>query len=296
VARPTRDVFDRDFLHKLEKLEILARKIFRGHLRGEHATRRLGRGMEFADYRQYQPGDDFRHIDWNIFSRLDRLFLRLFTAADDLSLHLLLDTSSSMALGEPPKFDYARKVAAALGFIGLSHLDRVTVTPFADALSSGPGVLRTKQHTARLFEFLQTLPCAGSTRMAASVNEFCRRSRGVGLVVLISDFLGEDAPLKALDTLRHRGHDVMSVQLLAEQDIEPPVDGPTLIVDSEDGTGLSASVDDHLRRAYVRRLRARLDSLEQHSRRHGLEYLRATTVIPFDDLILNYLRRGALFR
>lgn len=296
MARLARDLFDSEFLRKLEKLEILARKVFRGQLRGEHTTRRLGRGMEFADYRQYQPGDDFRHIDWNIFSRLDRLFLRLFTADDDLSLHLLLDTSSSMALGEPAKFDYARKVAAALGFIGLSHLDRVTVRPFAGALSAGPGVLKTKRHAARLFEFLQTLPCAGSTRLVASANEFCRSSRGAGLVVVISDFLGEETPLRALDILRHRGHDVMSVQLLAEQDIAPPVDGPTVLVDSEDGSGLSASVDEHLRHAYMHRLSARLEALERHSRRHGLEHLRATTVIPFDDLILNYLRRGGLFR
>ena len=125
-------LFDGEFLRKLERLELLARKMFRGQLRGERATPRRGRGLEFTDFRRYRPGDDVRHIDWNIFSRLDRLFLKLYASEEDVCLHLLLDVSASMGYGQPPKFDHARRLAAALAYIGLANLDRVSMSTFAD--------------------------------------------------------------------------------------------------------------------------------------------------------------------
>src|SRR5882672_11045447 len=118
-------------MRKLETLRLLARKVFRGQSQNDRTTLRRGMGLEFSDYRRYHAGDDFRYIDWNIFSRLDRLFLKVFTAEEDLSIHILLDTSHSMMFGEPPKIDYAKRVAAALGYIGLSNLDRVGITTFA---------------------------------------------------------------------------------------------------------------------------------------------------------------------
>ena len=125
-------IFDSEFLRKLERLELLARKMFRGQLRGEHSTSRRGRGLEFSDFRRYRAGDDLRHIDWNIFSRLERLFLKLYAAEEDMSLHLLLDTSASMGFGDPSKFDSARRLAASLAYIGLNNMDRVAVAAVAD--------------------------------------------------------------------------------------------------------------------------------------------------------------------
>src|SRR5687767_509698 len=186
-------VFDDEFLRKLERLELLARKMFRGLLRGEHATPRRGRGLEFSDFRHYRPGDDFRHIDWNIYSRLDQLFLKLHASEEDLTLHLIVDASASMGFGEPSKFDHARRLAAALAHIALCNLDRVGVSAFADGLRATLPPIRARHHMARLLAFLRELPCAGETRIGPALRDFATRTRHPGLVILISDLLGAAA-------------------------------------------------------------------------------------------------------
>lgn len=289
-------VFDGEFLRKLERLELLAKKIFRGLLRGEHTTPRRGRGLEFSDFRRYQPGDDFRYIDWNIFSRLDRLVLKLYASEEDVALHLLLDTSASMGFGEPLKFDYARRLAAALAYIGLNNLDRVGLTAFADGLGASLAPLTAKRQMASLLEFLLKLRCGATTRFGLALREFASRTRNAGLVIVITDLLGGDDAELGLEALRHRGHDVVVLQLLSEDEIEPPIDGALRLVDAEDGSELRVTVDADLRGLYRARLQAYLDDLERYCRKAGIEYLRASTAIPFEDVVLKYLRQGTYLR
>lgn len=291
-AAPT--LFDDEFLRKLGQIDLLARKLFRGQLRGEHTTPRRGRGLEFADFRRYGAGDDFRHIDWNIFSRLDRLFVKLYASEEDITLHVLVDASASMDFGQPMKFDHARRIAAALACIGLNNLDRVSLTAFAEGLGASLPGLRTRRHVASLLAFLRDLPCAGATRYAASLRDFAARARSPAVVVVISDLLaGEDLD-DGIDALRARGHDVALVQLLAEEEIAPPLDGPLRLVDAEDGAALRVSVDAPLRALYQRRLARRLERIEHDCRRRGVEYVRASTAIAFEDVVLKYLRQGSL--
>jgi uncharacterized protein (DUF58 family) len=292
----TQFVLDGEFLRKLERLELLARKIFRGHLRGEHTTRRRGSGLEFADFRRYHPGDDFRYIDWNIFSRLDRLFLKLYAAEEDVTLHLLLDTSASMGFGEPLKFDYARRLAAALGYIGLSNLDRVGLTTFADGVGMSLPALKTRHQMATLLNFLRELRCGATTRIGPSLREFASRTRRAGLVILITDLLTVDDMQRGLDALRYGGHDVVLLQLLSEEEIDPPLDGALRLVDAEDGTELRVTVDAQLRAFYQARLQRSLDDLERHCRKSAVEYVRTSTAIPFEDVVLKYLRQGVHLR
>ena len=127
-------LLDDDFLRRIEQLEIASRKIFRGRMKGERRSKSRGQSSEFADYRTYVEGDDLRFIDWNIYGRLDRLLLRLFEEEEDLSIYILLDASRSMTIGEPRKLDYAMKLAAALTYVGLANLDRVSIVPFSDRL------------------------------------------------------------------------------------------------------------------------------------------------------------------
>lgn len=289
-------VFDAEFLRKLERLEWVARKILRGLPRGERNTARRGRGLEFNDFRRYQPGDDFRYIDWNIFSRLDRLVVKLYTSEEDMTLHLVLDCSASMGFGAPSKFDYARRLAAALGFIGLHHLDRVVLTTFAGAGGAGLPPLATRRQLTTLLDFLTGLECAGPTRVEGAFRELAASSRGARLMVVISDFLGATGLETGLDALRHRGHDVVAMQVLSEEEIAPPLDGAIELVDAESGGTLRATVDARLRALYAERLDARLRALEGYCRRTGIEYLRASTAIAFEDLILRYLRQGTHLR
>ena len=289
-------VFDGDFLRKLEQLELLAKKIFRGQLRGEHSVPRRGRGLEFADYRRYQPGDDLRYIDWNIFSRLDRLFLKLYATEEDLTLHLLLDASASMGFGEPRKFDYARQLTAALAYIGLNNLDRVGITTFSDCLGVSLPPIKTKHHMATLLPFLETLECNAGTQFVDALRDFSSRARNPGIVVVIADLLGHEDIDVALDALRRRGHDVVVIQLLSEDEIDPPLDGVLTLVDAETNHQLKITIDPHLREIYHNRLDTRLAQLESYCRKAGMDYLRVSTVIPFEDVVLKYLRQGTVWR
>lgn len=289
-------VFDDEFLHKLERLELLARKIFRGLLRGERSTARRGHGLEFSDFRQYAPGDDFRHIDWNIYARLDQLFLKLHASEEDLTLHLIVDASASMGFGEPSKFDYARRLAAALAYIALRNLDRVGVSVVADGLSAGLPPIKARHHMARLLVFLRELPCAGVTRLGPALREFVTRTRSPGLVILISDLLGAEAVQEGIEALCYGGHDVVVIQLLAESEIDPPLDGALRMVDVETGDELEVTVDRELRRLYQQRLQRELQEVERLCRRRGVEYLRVSTAVGFEDVVLKYLRQGAHLR
>ena len=289
-------VFDDEFLRKLERLELLARKMFRGLLRGERTTSRRGRGLEFSDFRQYRPGDDFRHIDWNIYARLDQLFLKLHASEEDLTLHLIVDTSASMGFGEPSKFDHARKLAAALAYVALSNLDRVGLNVFADGLGANLPPIKARHHMARLLAFLRKLPCAGVTRVGSALRDFATRTRSPGLVILISDLLGAGQAQDGIEALCHGGHDVVVIQLLAESEIDPPLDGALRMVDAETGDELEVTVDRELRRLYQHRFERQLQELESFCRRRGVEYLRASTAIGFEDVVLKYLRQGAHLR
>ena len=168
-------LFDAGFLRKLERLELLARKQMRGLLRGEHTSRSRGQGQEFADFRRYQAGDDFRAIDWNIYQRLDRLFVRLYSSDQDLAVHLLLDCSASMAVGDPVKFDQARRLAAALAYVGVNNLERVGIEPFGNAPVRRLGTLRHRSQMISALDFLAGLECAGRTRLDLACRELAGR-------------------------------------------------------------------------------------------------------------------------
>jgi uncharacterized protein (DUF58 family) len=179
--------FEDDFLKKLEYLHVISKKAFAGQNRADRLARKRGRGLEFADHRQYTPGDDFRHIDWKAYQRLNRLLLRLFDEEQDLPIYLFIDASHSMA--EPAKFDQARRIAAALCYIGLAHLDRVTILTFGGTLGdeSVPG--RGKGRIFRVFDQLERMETGGTTDLRETFKQFASRSRQQGLAVVISDFL-----------------------------------------------------------------------------------------------------------
>lgn len=289
-------VFDDLFLRKLERIELVARKIFRGQMHGEHTTRRRGRGLEFSDFRRYRPGDDFRYVDWNIYSRLDQLFLKLNASEEDMTLHLVVDTSASMGFGEPSKFDQARRLAAAFSYIALHNFDRVGVSAFADGAGAILPPIKARHHMASLLSFLADLRCTGATRFAPALRAFAMRARSPGLVIVISDLLGAGDVQEGIEALCCRGHDIVVVQLLAESEIDPPFDGALRMVDSETADEFDVTVDEALRRHYRDRLNGALQEMEQFCRRRSLEYFRASTAIPFEDVVLKYLRQGSHLR
>src|SRR6202166_537176 len=165
LETPAKPLLDGQFLAKLEKLELVSRKIFLGVMKGERKSKRKGQSVEFADYRNYVIGDDLRHLDWNLYARLDRLFIRLFQEEEDLHFYVLIDNSLSMDFGTPSKLHYARQVAAALAFIGLVNMDRVVIEAFNDKLTQSMPAVRGRRSLWRVMDFLQKIAAAGSRNL-----------------------------------------------------------------------------------------------------------------------------------
>ena len=282
--------FEDEFLKKLEYLHVVSRRAFAGQNRADRLARKRGSGLEFADHRAYAPGDDFRQIDWKAYQRLNRLLLRLFDEEQDLPIYLFLDTSQSMA--EPAKFDQARKVAAALCYIGLAHLDRVTILPFGAGVGDETFPGRGKGRIFRVFEYLERLTAGGPTDLRQSFVSFAARGRQQGLAVVISDFLDPAGFEPGLKILSSMGHDVFVVHVASLHDRDPGGYGELRFVDAETGELRDVDVTPALAAAYRRHWDGHAADLERFCGRFNLGYVRADAEAAIDEIILKTFRKG----
>lgn len=282
--------FENDFLKKLEYLRMMSKRAFAGQNRADRQTPKRGRGLEFADHRPYSSGDDFRLIDWKAYKRLGRLLLRLFDEERDLPVYLMLDCSRSMA--EPEKFDMARRVAAALCYIGLVHLDRLTILPFGSGLGDETNPGRGKGRIFRIFEMLEKIEPAGPTDLRESFKEFASRPRQMGLAVIISDFLDPGGFETGLKILRSIGHDVFAVHIASARDRDPGAFGDARFVDVETGERREVEVTPRLKTAYAAAWESHAAQLQQYCGRYDIGYVRADVDQPFEDVIMKTFRQG----
>lgn len=284
------------FLHKLEQLELVSRKIFLGLMKGERKSKKKGQSVEFADYKNYVKGDDLRFLDWNLYARLDRLFIRLFQEEEDLHFYVLIDNSLSMDFGTPSKLHYSRQVAAALGFIGLCNMDRVVACAFNDNVTQTLPAVRGRKSLWRLIDFLQKLEPAGPSNLRESLKTFTMKSSGKGIVVLLSDMMDKEGYEDALRYLVARQYDIYVIQVLCQEELEPEILGDLKLVDIEDADEAEITVSGPLIRKYKQNLAAYQAGLQDFCNRRGITYLMASNKEPFDKLVLNYLRRRGLVR
>ena len=289
-------ILDPDFMSKLEQLELISRKVFTGRMKGERRSKRKGISIEFADYRDYAPGDDLRFLDWNIYGRLDRLFIKLFMEEEDLFVYLLVDRSVSMDFGEPSKLEYAKKVAAALGYITLVNMERVCVGAFSDTLSDYLRPTRGKSQMWKLFSFLEDLKPDGSTSLAEACRRFVVRHRTKGIVIIISDFLDPAGYEDAFRFFIGQKYDIFAIQVLSEEEVNPLFSGDLKLVDAESGGQAEITMSAPLMKMYRRRLNGFCEGLKSFCTNRGIAYLYTTTAVPFDQLVLNYLRQGGLVK
>lgn len=289
-------LLDPHFLARLEQLELVSRKIFLGRMKGERRSKRKGQSVEFADYRNYVLGDDLRFLDWNLFARLDRLFIRLFMEEEDLHVYILVDNSLSMEFGNPTKLRYACQVAAALGFVGLVNMDRVRVEVFNDNLTQSLPPLRGRRSLWRLMDFLQNLEPAGTSDLKKALRSFSIKCSGKGIVILLSDFMDKGGYEEALRFLIARQMDVYAIQILSQEEIDPEIVGDLKLVDAEDGDVAEITVSGPLLNRYKQNLAAYRAALHEFCTRRGVTYLFTSNQVPFDRLVLNYLRQRGLVR
>jgi uncharacterized protein (DUF58 family) len=289
-------LLDPKFLARLEQLELVSRKIFLGRMKGERRSKRKGQSVEFADYRNYVIGDDLRHLDWNLFARLDRLFIRLFMEEEDLHVYVLIDNSLSMDFGTPTKLHYAKQVAAALGFVGLVNADRVVVEAFNDRLTQSMPAARGRRSVWRLMEFLQKVEPAGPSDLKKALRTFSLKCSGKGIVILLSDFMDKGGYEEALRYLIARQLDIYVIHVLSQEEIEPDVVGDLRLTDIEDDDVAEITVTGPLLKRYKQNLAAFRGGLQEFCTRRGVAYLFTSNQVPFERLVLTYLRQRGLVR
>jgi uncharacterized protein (DUF58 family) len=288
-------ILDPTFIKKLERLSLVTKRPFAGQMKGEKRSVKRGTSVEFADYREYILGDDLRYVDWNMAARLEKLFVKLFIEEEDLYLALLVDTSKSMDFGEPKKLHFAARVAAALGYIGLSNYDRVSVTAFASSLKKPLPTKRGKAGVRPFFDYLDSLKADGTTSFAASLRAFAVAARTRGVAIVLSDFLDPDWT-EGLKSLLARGYQVALIHVLDTEEVAPTLVGDLRVIDSETGESKEMSVNPALLKRYQEALETFCGEIEGFASRYGLDYLRATTDMPFEEIILKYLRQGGLIK
>jgi uncharacterized protein (DUF58 family) len=289
-------LFDSDFLKKLEYLSLVSRRVFRGQLLAQRRTMQLGGGIEFADHRDYTPGDDFRYLDWNVFARHGELLLKRFQEEEDLHVYILLDCSRSMAVGNPPKFDYARQVAAALAYIALADLDRVAVVAFAGEVIADFPLTRGKARILGLLKFLEGLePQGTATDLERMARNLVHRGQRRGLAVVVSDLFDPNGFERGLDLLRHHRYEPHLVQIFDRLEAEPDLKGDIELLDIETGTIQKVTITERNLRQYRKIFANYIESVGRYCNTYGIGGTRSSTEVPFDELLLRMMRvAGAL--
>jgi len=289
-------LFDEKTLRKLDSLMLMAQKIRAGAVKGERRSSRRGTSIEFADYRNYVRGDDLRRIDWNIYARLERPFIKLLEDEEDLAVYLLLDGSASMdwprsGSRDQHKFLYARRVLAGLAYIALGSGDRVSVHVLRADSPARWGPLRGRGQTLGLLKWLEDIYTRGPIDLNAGLRDFALRTPRAGLVILLSDLMDPEGFHEGLRALQSRGHEVAVIQVLAPDEVAPEITGDLKLIDVETGAPQEVTIDAAMRALYIQRFEAWQHDIAAYCLRRGVHFVAGETSIPWEQLLLAELRR-----
>jgi uncharacterized protein (DUF58 family) len=284
-------VFDEAFLRQLERLMLVTQKAVRGGIKGVRRSVKRGQSVEFTDYRDYALGDDLRALDWNVYARLERLFIKLFVEEEDVTVHILLDASASMASGAPDKLLFGKRAAAALAYVGLASYDRVSLAVLQRRTARRFPAVRG---TGRVFQVLADLSgveaAVGPTDLVAGVRHYAAQITQRGPLLLISDLFDQNAE-RAISELAGTRCDVAVLHTLSDDERDPPLEGDLRLVDSETGEGVDITADLHTLDAYKRRLAEWQAQLESAATKRRVAYLPTPTTLPLAELVFAELRR-----
>jgi uncharacterized protein (DUF58 family) len=290
------DLFDDEFQRKLETLAIVSRRVFAGNMRAERRTKRKGSGVEFADHRDYAPGDDFRYVDWNVYRRFAKLLVRLYEEEEDLSIYFIVDCSTSMAFGDAKKFDQALRLAAALAYVGLANLDRVTIVAVSDEVVSRMPTTRGKGRIFKVFEFLRGLEPNGTTDLRTSLKTFVAQHKRRGLAVLISDLYDPAGFEGGINMLRFNKFEPYVLHIVDPHEAFAELKGDVRIYDCETGDEREVTVTPKLLERMNQAWNDYRDQIERFCAARQVPYFPADVDVPFDELVLRVFRRGGFLR
>lgn len=300
-----------ELLRRLEQFQLLAARRAKSSARGERRSRARGQSVEFADYRTYVHGDDFRYLDWNLYGRLERLFLKLYEEERELPVRIFIDASESMTFGEPRKFDFARQVAAAVGYVALCGFDRVSVVPFPALADAGEGgrsarimelaargalrSVRGKKSALQFFQNLSALTAGGAANLNESLRRGALEARQAGLALVLSDFLDPAGYDSGLNALIGRGFQVDIVQILAPDELNPSTFGDLRLVDSETGALQEVTFGRYRLKSYQQTVQNFIQRLREFCQGRGINYFTASSNTALEELLLKQLRQAEVW-
>jgi len=296
VSTKEDDLFDETFQRKLEYLALVSRRVFAGRLRAERRTKKSGSGVEFADHRDYQPGDDFRTLDWNVYQRFEKLLVRLYEEEEDLAIYFILDTSASMAFGDGQKLRYAKKVCAALAYVALANLDRVTMVTTRDRVMERMPETRGKARIFKAFRFLRGVQAEGTTDLGDALRTFVAQNKRRGLAVLVSDLYDPLGFEKGINVLRYNKFDPFVVHVTDPAEGHPRLNGDVLVYDCETGDEREVTVTAKVLARFGEAYSGYLAAIDRFCATHQVPYVTAPVDVAFDELILRVFRRGGFLR
>ena len=300
-SRPSPVLLSETIRRRLEPLMLAAKKVRAGAMKGDRRSIKRGTSIEFADYRNYVPGDDLRQLDWNIYARLERPYIKLLEDEEDLSVHIILDASASMNFppeGEPDqkKLAFASRIAAGLGYVALTSGDRLMLTAISDRGMSVFGPVRGRGQSVAMFDYIRDVDADGITDLNIMLKDYALRASRPGLTMVISDMFSPTGYIEGLNTLLSRGHEAALVHVLAPSEVMPPLAGDLRLIDVETGQAQEVTVDAAMLGVYHQRLTAWRDEIRDECRRRGAHYFPLQTDEPWERLILSDMRRIGLVK
>lgn len=287
-------LLDNKFLKQLDRLQFRCNEIFRGRFKGERRSLNRGVGIEFSDYRPYELGDDLRHIDWNVYARLNLPFIKLFSADEDLSIFIFVDNSKSMSFGTPAKLECAKRIAAAFGYIGLANFDRVSIITLSDQVIPIVPLTYGKSQFPKVSRSIGAITAAHETHLGSCLTHFAASARQSGAAIVISDFLDTDGYELGLKQLKSRKFDLTVIQLLSDEELRPRLSGELRLEDAESGKKKGLTVSDRALANYRERVDAFCDGLKGFCLKQGITYIKIDNRVPIEEFFLQNLHKTGL--
>ena len=289
-----------ELLRHLEQFQLLAARRAKSSAKGERRSKARGQSVEFADHRNYSVGDDFRYLDWNLYGRLEKLFLKLYEEERELPVRIFLDASESMTFGTPRKFDFARQVAAAAGYVALCGFDRVTVVAFPDnpdeaAARGAMRQVRGRKSSLQFFQNLNQITASGAAHLNNSLRRGALETRQAGVAMVLSDFLDPAGYETGLKALVGRGFQVNAVQILAPEELNPSTFGDLRLVDAESGAMQEVTFGKYRLNSYQQTVRNYCQRLREFCQGLGVNFFSVSSALPLEELLLKQLRAAEVW-
>jgi uncharacterized protein (DUF58 family) len=286
---------------RLDPLMLIAKKVRSGAMKGDRRSIKRGTSIEFADYRNYVPGDDLRRLDWNIYARLERPYIKLLEDEEDLAVHMILDASASMNFPEEGEIDqkklaFAKRIFAGLGYVSLTSHDRLMLTAMNDNGMSIFGPVRGRGQGVAMFRYVQNLSADGITDLNIMLKDYALRAGRPGLTIVISDMFSPTGYIEGLNALLGRGHEVVFIHVLSPEEVTPPLAGDLRLIDVETGQAREVTIDATMRDVYYKRLTAWRDEIRNECQRKGAHYFTIQTDEPWERIILSDMRKVGLIK